>query len=94
MTFISTSRKLPQPERAGVRFFNRSVADALPDIRVAGVGRRHLDRRRRGPRGQFCEAGALDRLDVSTDATQLRLREVSARAQFIVASYTITRPTE
>lgn len=63
--FVFTSRQLPIPEGADVRFLNGPVAQALPRIREAAgdgdiwvVGGGELA-------GQFLDAGALDRLAVS-----------------------------
>lgn len=64
-TFVFTSRDLPVPEGADVRFVRGSVADALPVIREAAgdgdiwvVGGGNLA-------AQFLDAGALDEISVS-----------------------------
>ena len=61
-TFVFTSRELPTPEGADVRFRSGSVADVLPELlRAAGdrdvwvVGGGDLA-------GQFIDAGALDEI--------------------------------
>jgi dihydrofolate reductase len=63
--FVFTSRELPVPEGADVRFVRGGVAEALPAIRAAAgdgdiwvVGGGDLA-------GQFLDAGALDELAVS-----------------------------
>ncbi len=64
-TFVFTSRQLPVPDGADIRFVSGSVSDALPAIREAAgdgdiwiVGGGDLA-------GQFLDAGALDELAVS-----------------------------
>ncbi|WP_413316952.1 dihydrofolate reductase family protein [Agrococcus sp. 1P02AA] len=63
--FVFSSRELPVPEGADVRFLRGSVAEALPEIRAAAgdgdiwiVGGGDLA-------GQFLDAGALDEIAVS-----------------------------
>ncbi|KHL12144.1 dihydrofolate reductase [Mumia flava] len=93
-TFVFTTRDLPVPEGADVRFVSGSVADALPAIREAAgdgdvwvVGGGDLA-------GQFIDAGALDEIAISVAPVALtggapllprrlesdRLRLVSATA--------------
>ena len=104
-TFVFTTRKLPRPAGADVRFLAGPVHDALPAIRAAAgsgdiwvVGGGDLA-------GQFSDVGALDQIDVSIapvtlaagspllprrlDSTRLRLVSAAPQAQFIVASYTL-----
>ena len=64
-TFVFTTRDLPVPEGADIRFVRGSVADALPAIREAAgdgdiwiVGGGDLA-------GQFLDAGALDEIALS-----------------------------
>ncbi len=64
-TFVFTSRDLPVPEGADIRFVSGSVVDALPAIREAAgegdiwvVGGGDLA-------GQFLDAGALDEIAIS-----------------------------
>lgn len=64
-TFVFTSRELPVPAGADVRFLSGSVTDALPAIREAAgdsdvwvVGGGDLA-------GQFLDAGALDEIAIS-----------------------------
>ncbi|WP_207455022.1 dihydrofolate reductase family protein [Herbiconiux sp. SYSU D00978] len=63
--FVFTSRQLPKPEGADIRFVSGSVADVLPAIREAAgdgdiwvVGGGDLA-------GQFLDAGALDEIAIS-----------------------------
>lgn len=93
-TFVFTSRTLPVPDGADVRFLSGSVADALPEIREAAgdgdvwvVGGGDLA-------GQFLDARALDQIALSVAPVALtggapvlprrvesdRLRLVSATA--------------
>lgn len=92
--FVFTSRELPAPEGADIRFRSGSVADVLPEIREAAgdgdiwvVGGGDLA-------GQFLDAGALDEIALSIAPVALtggaplfprrlesdRLRLASARA--------------
>ncbi|HWH25344.1 MAG TPA: dihydrofolate reductase family protein [Pseudolysinimonas sp.] len=64
-TFVFTTRELPTPTGADIRFVSGSVADALPAIRAAAgdgdiwvMGGGDLA-------GQFFDAGALDQIAVS-----------------------------
>lgn len=64
-TFVFTSRDLPVPEGADIRFVSGPVSDALPAIRAAAgdgdvwvVGGGDLA-------GQFLDAGALDEIAIS-----------------------------
>ncbi|QBE50189.1 dihydrofolate reductase family protein [Leucobacter triazinivorans] len=93
-TFVFTSRRLPVPAGADVRLVSGDVSSALPEIRAAAgdgdiwvVGGGDLA-------GQFLDAGALDRVELSVAPAALsagaplfprrvgpdRLRLVSARA--------------
>jgi dihydrofolate reductase len=105
-TYVFTTRTLPVPEGADVRFVSGAVLDALPAIRAAAadgdiwiVGGGDLA-------GQFLEAGALDELRLSIAPVALtggapllprrvgsdRLRLVSAGAvgQFARLVYAVT----
>ena len=105
-TFVFTTRELPVPRGADVRFVRGPVADVLPVIRAAAgerdvwvVGGGELA-------GQFLDAGALDRIAVSVAPVLLsggapllprrlesdRLRLVSAHAagQFARLVYAVT----
>lgn len=64
-TFVFTTRELPAPDGADIRFLSGSVAEALPQLRAAAgdgdiwiVGGGDLA-------GQFLDAGALDEIAVS-----------------------------
>ena len=93
-TFVFTTRELPVPDGADIRFVRGAVADHLPAIRAAAgdadiwvVGGGDLA-------GQFLDAGALDSIAVSVAPVMLdggaplfprrvesdRLRLASARA--------------
>ena len=104
-TFVFTSRNLPRPSGADIHFRDGPVSDALPDILAAASGGDIWIVGGGDLAGQFFEAGALDRLDVSIapvtlgagapllprkiDSTRLRLISVCAQGQFIDASYTV-----
>lgn len=106
-TFVFTTRDLPVPDGADVRFVSGSVADTLPAIRDAAgdgdiwvVGGGDLA-------GQFLDAGALDEIALSVAPVALtggaplfprriesdRLRLVSATAvgQFARLVYSVQR---
>ncbi|WP_416446084.1 dihydrofolate reductase family protein [Leucobacter sp. HNU] len=105
VTFVFTSRELPVPAGADVRFLSGDVSAALPQIRaVAGdsdiwvVGGGELA-------GQFLDAGALDEIALSVapvaldggapllprrfDADRLRLRSAHAVGQFARLVYDV-----
>jgi len=107
-TFVFTSRVLPVPEGADIRFVHGPVADALPAIREAAgdgdiwvVGGGDLA-------GQFLDAGALDRLALSVapvaldggapllprriESDRLRLVSAAAHGQFARLIYDVIRP--
>ncbi|RWZ51872.1 dihydrofolate reductase [Labedella phragmitis] len=104
-TFVFTSRDLPVPEGADIRFLSGSVADALPTIRVAAgdgdiwvVGGGDLA-------GQFLDAGALDEIALSVapvaltggaplfprrvESDRLRLESATAVGQFARLVYSV-----
>jgi len=104
-TFVFTTRDLPVPEGADVRFVRGSVADALPAIREAAgdgdiwvVGGGDLA-------AQFLDAGALDEISVSIapatvmggaplfprvlGADRLRLTSATAIGQFAHLVYEV-----
>lgn len=108
--FVFTTRRLPVPEGADVRFVSGPVADVLPAIREAAgegdiwvVGGGDLA-------GQFLDAGALDQIALSIAPVALpggapllprrvesdRLKLLSARAvgQFARLVYEVTRAAE
>lgn len=105
-TFVFTTRDLPVPHGADVRFVRGSVTDALPQI-VAAAGDRDVWVVGGGDlAGQFADAGALDEIAVSIAPVLLaggapllprriesdRLRLVSARAagQFARLVYAVS----
>lgn len=104
-TFVFTTRELPVPEGADVRFVQGTVADALPAIRDAAgngdiwvVGGGDLA-------AQFLEAGALDEISVSIapatviggaplfprvlGSDRLRLKSATAVGQFAHLVYDV-----
>jgi dihydrofolate reductase len=106
-TFVFTSRTLPVPKGADIRFVNGAVADVLPDIRaVAGdgdiwvVGGGDLA-------GQFLDIGELDEIALSVapvaltggapvlprrvESDRLRLVEAKAVGQFARLRYEVVR---
>jgi len=104
-TFVFTTRELPRPDGADVRFLSGPVPDALPEIRAAASGGDIWVTGGGDLAGQFFEAGALDRVELSIapvtlgcgapllprriDSTRLRLDTVAAHGQFIAASYDV-----
>lgn len=106
--FVFTTRDLPVPAGADVRFVRGSVADALPAIRAAAgkgdvwvVGGGDLA-------GQFLDAGALDEVQLSVAPAaltggapvlprtvgpdRLRLRDVERFGQFAHLTYDVRPP--
>jgi dihydrofolate reductase len=107
-TFVFTSRQLPVPAGADIRFINGPVDAALPAIREAAgdgdiwvVGGGDLA-------GQFLDAGALDRIAISVapvaldggaalfprrvESDGLRLVSAQAVGQFARLIYDVVRP--
>lgn len=107
-TFVFTSRRLPRPEGADVRFVRGPVADVLPAIRSAAgggdvwlVGGGDLV-------GQFHDAGALDQVALSVapvaldggapllprriESDRMKLVSASPHGQFARLVYEITPP--
>src|SRR5690606_17034870 len=92
--FVFTSRDLPAPDGADIRFRSGSVADVLPEIRAAAVDGDIWIVGGGDLAGQFLDAGALDEIAISIAPVALtggaplfprriesdRLRLVSARA--------------
>jgi dihydrofolate reductase len=102
-TFVFTSRELPKPEGADVRFVNGDVSDHLAAIDAAAgdlgiwlVGGGELA-------GQFFDAGRLDQIDLAwapamlpggapllprrIEPDRLRLKGCEQRNQFVEATY-------
>ncbi|MEV7973389.1 dihydrofolate reductase family protein [Cellulomonas sp. NPDC089187] len=105
--FVFTTRDLPVPEGADVRFVRGAVADALPEIRAAAGARDIWVIGGGDLAGQFDDAGALDRLEFTyAPATlpagmpllprrigpeRLALRNVQRFGQFAHLSYAVER---
>ncbi len=105
-TFVFTTRTLPVPAGADVRFVSGAVADALPAIREAAAGGDIWVVGGGDLAGQFLEAGALDEIRLSIAPVALtggapllprrvesdRLRLVSAHAvgQFARLVYAVS----
>lgn len=104
-TYVFTSRELPVPEGADVRFVNAAVADVIEEIKAAAgeldvwlVGGGDLV-------GQFLDIGALDELIISVapatltsgapllprnvGADRLKLRQAAAQGQYAVLHYEV-----
>ena len=108
-TFVFTTRQLPAPEGADVRFVSGPVADVLPAIRDAAGGGSVWVVGGGDLAGQFFDAGARDEIALSLTPVALgagapvlprrigsdRLRLVSARAfgQFARLVYAVVPPT-
>ena len=104
-TFVFTTRDLPTPHRADVRFVRGPVRDALPSIRAAASGGDIWVAGGGDLAGQFFDAGALDRVDVAIapvtlaegapllprtiDSSRLRLIDVVSEGQFVSARYAV-----
>ncbi|MFQ4147873.1 dihydrofolate reductase family protein [Arthrobacter sp. LAPM80] len=107
-TYVFTSRILPVPEGADVRFVSGAVADVLEEIKAAAgeldvwvVGGGDLA-------GQFLDVGALDELFITlapaalvsgapllprkVGADRLTLRSASQQGQFAVLNYEVLNP--
>ncbi len=107
-TYVFTSRILPVPPGADVRFVNGSVADALADIKEAAgdlgvwiVGGGDLA-------GQFLDCGALNELVISfapatltagapllprnLGADRLKLRGTARHGEFALLNYEVQHP--
>lgn len=104
-TFVFTTRELPVPDGADIRFVSGSVTEALPAIRAASgdgdiwvVGGGDLA-------GQFFDAGALDEIALSVapvaltggapvfprrvESDRLRLESAAAVGQFARLVYSV-----
>ena len=109
-TFVFTTRRLPVPAGADVRFVSGRVGEVLPELRSAAgdgdiwvVGGGDLA-------GQFLEAGALDQIAVSiapvlltggapllprrVESDRLRLVSAHAAGQFARLIYQVARPAK
>jgi dihydrofolate reductase len=108
VTYVFTTRRLPVPDGADVRFLRGPVADALPVIREAAgtgdvwvVGGGDLA-------GQFLDAGALDELAITVapvmlgagaplfprrvESDRLQLRSASVHGPFARLVYDVVAP--
>jgi dihydrofolate reductase len=108
-TYVFTTRQLPTPPGADVRFVQGSVTEALPAIREAAgeldvwvVGGGDLA-------GQFLDVDALDEVQVTVapvvlgagapllprraESNRLRLITVARRGQFVDLTYAVSRST-
>jgi dihydrofolate reductase len=106
-TFVFTTRVLPVPVGADVRFVRGSVEDALPVIREAAAGGDIWVVGGGDLAGQFLDAGALDEIAVSVapvtltggapvlprrvESDRLRLVEVSVVGPFARLRYAVSR---
>ncbi len=105
-TFVFTTRELPVPAGADVRFVSGSVRDALPALRNA-AGERDIWVVGGGDlAGQFLDAGALDEIAVSIapvvltggapllprriESDRLRLESAHAAGQFARLVYRVS----
>jgi len=107
-TYVFTTRSLPTPEGADVRFVSGPVAHSLPEIRAAAgdgdiwiVGGGELA-------AQFLDAGALDDIVVTVapvmlergaplfprrlESERLRLRSTQTIGQFVRLAYEVRGP--
>jgi dihydrofolate reductase len=106
-TFVFTSRELPTPEGADVRFVHGTVAAALPAI-LAAAGERDVWVVGGGDlAGQFLDAGALDTIMLSVapvalpggapllprrlESDRLELVSATAQGQFANLTYRVRR---
>jgi dihydrofolate reductase len=104
-TYVFSSRELPTPEGADVRFVRGLVRDSWPAIAAAASGGDIWIVGGGDLAGQFFDAGLLDQIDVSiapvalpggapllprrAGSDRLRLVSTSRKAQFILASYEV-----
>jgi dihydrofolate reductase len=109
-TFVFTSRILPVPSGADVRFLSGSVTDALPEIRAASRGGDIWVVGGGDLAGQFLDADALDEIALSiapvaltggaallprrVESDRLRLVSASAVGQFARLLYEVRRTGE
>ncbi len=107
--YVFTSRDLPVPDGADVRFVRGSVAEALPTIREAAAGGDAWVIGGGDLAGQFLDAGALDEVQVSVAPAaltggapvlprrvgpdRLRLRSAERFDQFAHLTYDVLPPT-
>ena len=104
--FVFTTRSLPAPEGADVRFIQGPVADHLAAIKAA-AGEGNVAVSGGGDLvGQFLDIGALDEIIIGVapvaltggapllprrvEADRLRLTDVTQRGQFVHLTYAVT----
>lgn len=108
-TFVFTTRELPVPAGADVRFVRGSVLDALPAIREAAAGGDIWVVGGGDLAGQFLDAGALDEIALAVapvaltggaplfprrvESDRLRLVSATAHGQFARLVYAV-QPAE
>ena len=107
-TFVFTTRDLPKPEGADIRFVRGAVAEALPAIRDAADGGDIWIVGGGDLAGQFFDAGALDQIALSVapvtldggaplfprrvESDRLRLVSADAHGQFARLVYEVIQP--
>ena len=106
-TFVFTSRELPTPEGADVRFRSGSVADALPEL-LSAAGDRDIWVVGGGDlAGQFIDAGVLDEIVLAVapvtllagapvlprrlESSVLSLQSVERMGQFAKLVYSVAK---
>jgi len=109
-TFVFTTRELPIPAGADVRFVRGAVVDAVPAIRAAAGDRDVWVVGGGDLAGQFLDADLLDEISLSVapaalgkgapvfprriDARRLRLSNVERYGQFAKLTYRVLRRVE
>ncbi len=104
-TYVFTSRSLPVPEGADVRFVNGGVAAVLGELRALAGSRDVWVVGGGDLAGQFLDCGSLDKLVITfapatlaagapllprkVGADRLKLQSVSQQGQFAVLSYEV-----
>lgn len=107
-TYVFSSRPLPIPEGADVRFVNGDVAAVLGDLRAVAGSRNVWVVGGGDLAGQFLDCGALDELVITfapatlaagapllprnVGADRLKLQSASQQGQFAVLSYAVLNP--
>lgn len=106
-TYVFTSRELPVPDGADVRFVTGPVAEALPEIMAAAGGKDVWVVGGGDLAGQFLDIDALDELVITLapalltggapmlprnlGSDRLTLREAAARGQFAQLTYAVSK---
>jgi dihydrofolate reductase len=105
--FVLTSRELPRPVGADVRFLNGSISEHLSKIRLAAARRDIWVVGGGDVAGQFLDVNALDEIFLTVapafltdgapllprriESDRLKLRDVSRRQEFVDLRYSIDR---